>query len=799
MTIGENGNWIIDGADSGVKAQGPKGDQGDPGQDGRGIASIEKTSSEGLVDTYTIVYTDGSTSTFVVNNGQQGAQGIQGQPGQDGHTPTVTIGENGNWFIDGADSGVKAQGPKGDQGDPGQDGRGVVSIEKTASEGLTDTYTITYTDGTASTFVVTNGQDGQQGAPGIQGQPGQDGHTPSITIGENGNWFIDGVDSGVSCRGADGQQGEKGNDGVSIVTVLLTSSDGLTDTYTIYYSDENTSTFTVKNGQNGIDGIQGNPGADGHSPVVSIVDGYWSIDGVSTGVTAVGEEGKTPYVGDNGNWWIGEEDTGILSRGNSICAFMFDPEGSAEADSLALGDLWLNTMTGDLFVKRDGAWQRIGNLKGLNGLDGHTPYIDGGYWYIAGENTGILAQGPKGDQGDPGEKGEDGLTPYIGANGHWWIGEDDTGFVAVGQDGEDGQDGVSIVDCYCAEVTDEGALYRLEFSDGQDFDFFIPKGENGLTPTVTINEQGHWVINGEDTLVNATGEQGNSITGITLERQSETDSTYRISFSDGTSTFFTVNHGRNGQDGVSIVDIRLTSSEGLVDTYTIYYSDESTSTFTVTNGTQGAQGIQGEPGQDGHTPTIRIGENGDWIIDDVDTGILAKGPKGDPGEPGKDGKSAYQIYCEVYGYSGTEEQWLHDLVNGLLADANVHTVTFDTGDGGSVVDPQVVRDGGKAVRPANPSRPGYIFKDWVDEYGEHWAFNGFSITEDITLYAKWEVDTYALAFPSFYDDSSDDYAYRSLSRYYLAVRDMDNYNYWSEKAYQNGYIDDESIIKEGNK
>ena len=38
-----------------------------------------------------------------------------------------------------------------------------------------------------------------------------------------------------------------------------------------------------------------------------------------------------------------------------------------------------------------------------------------------------------------------------------------------------------------------------------------------------------------------------------------------------------------------------------------------------------------------------------------------------------------------------------------------------------------------------------------------------------------------------------------LSRYYLAVRDMDNYNYWSEKAYQNGYIDDESIIKEGNK
>lgn len=38
-----------------------------------------------------------------------------------------------------------------------------------------------------------------------------------------------------------------------------------------------------------------------------------------------------------------------------------------------------------------------------------------------------------------------------------------------------------------------------------------------------------------------------------------------------------------------------------------------------------------------------------------------------------------------------------------------------------------------------------------------------------------------------------------LSRYYLAVRDMDNYNFWSEKAYQNGYIDEESTIKESNK
>lgn len=39
------------------------------GERGYGIASIEKTSTSGLVDTYTITYDDGSTSTFQVTNG----------------------------------------------------------------------------------------------------------------------------------------------------------------------------------------------------------------------------------------------------------------------------------------------------------------------------------------------------------------------------------------------------------------------------------------------------------------------------------------------------------------------------------------------------------------------------------------------------------------------------------------------------------------------------------------------------------------------------------------------------------
>lgn len=92
-----------------------------PGPDGVGILSIEKTATAGLVDTYTVTYTDGDTDTFTVTNGT--------------------------------------------------DGVGIVSIEKTATVGLVDTYTITLSDGNTYDFTVTNGSGGS-GVPegGTTGQ-----------------------------------------------------------------------------------------------------------------------------------------------------------------------------------------------------------------------------------------------------------------------------------------------------------------------------------------------------------------------------------------------------------------------------------------------------------------------------------------------------------------------------------------------------------------------------------------------------------------------------------------------------
>lgn len=92
------------------------------------------------------------------------------------------IGANDHWYVyDSAteqfvDTGVSAegqtgpqgpQGPTGEtgatgpQGPTGATGNGITSITKTSTVGLVDTYTILFTDGTSTTFTVTNGQDGQ--------------------------------------------------------------------------------------------------------------------------------------------------------------------------------------------------------------------------------------------------------------------------------------------------------------------------------------------------------------------------------------------------------------------------------------------------------------------------------------------------------------------------------------------------------------------------------------------------------------------------------------------------------------
>lgn len=71
----------------------------------------------------------------------------------------------------------------GGTGEAGQDGRGIVAVtflESTGGnvagiEGATDTYQISYTDGTKTTYKVTNGSKGSQGEKGDTGEQGEQG------------------------------------------------------------------------------------------------------------------------------------------------------------------------------------------------------------------------------------------------------------------------------------------------------------------------------------------------------------------------------------------------------------------------------------------------------------------------------------------------------------------------------------------------------------------------------------------------------------------------------------------------
>ena len=100
-----------------------------------------------------------------------------------------------------------------------------------------------------------------------------------------------------------------------------------------------------------------------------------------------GPAGDTPYIGENGNWWIGNQDTGIAAQGQP-------------------------------------------GQNGQNGQDGVTPHIgENGNWWIGNQDTGISASGQAGQNGQPGQNGQNGQDGQPGQAGQ------------NGQDGKDGKDG----------------------------------------------------------------------------------------------------------------------------------------------------------------------------------------------------------------------------------------------------------------------------------------------------------------------------------------------------------------------
>lgn len=101
-TMGENGHWYVDGIDTGVAAQGPKGD---PGEDGH-----SPVITGAKVDKVSFLYADGVQIARIAD----GAKGDKGDKGKKG--------DRGDTGIQGPRGYQGLQGDPGPQGPPGRDG-----------------------------------------------------------------------------------------------------------------------------------------------------------------------------------------------------------------------------------------------------------------------------------------------------------------------------------------------------------------------------------------------------------------------------------------------------------------------------------------------------------------------------------------------------------------------------------------------------------------------------------------------------------------------------------------------------
>ena len=97
-----------------------------------------------------------------------------------------------------------------------------------------------------------------------------------------------------------------------------------------------------------------------------------------------------------------------------------------------------------------------------------------------------------------------------------------------------------------------------------------------------------------------------------------------------------------------------------------------------------------------------------------------------------------------------------------------YTVTFDANGHGTAPADQCIAEGGKVTTPTAPTATGYTFGGWYKEAGctNAWDFAADVVTADITLYAKWTINTHTVTWKPAggnwggdSDDIVEEYAY----------------------------------------
>ncbi|CVS98394.1 G5 domain family [Streptococcus pneumoniae] len=425
-------------------AKGEKGAQGQAGRDGvTPTVTVKDNKNDG---THTITINDGrgNVTSTVVRDGFDGASPLVATQRNDADKTTTVIfyyDKNGNNELDASDKKLKevviADGAKGEKGD--------------------------------------KGEQGLQGRDGEQGPKGEDGKTPTVKV-------TDGQDGTHTITINDGKGGitttvvRDGFDGASPLVSTHRNEADKTTTVIFYYDLNDNNQFdegdtklkevVIADGKQGPKGDKGDNGKDGFTPEVTVTDNNNGTHTITitqpdnrpslTTIVKNGEDGKTPKVkaerddakkqttltfyidkdGD-GSYTAGKDElvqTTVVKDGQDGAAGASGRDGkevlNGKVDPTTEGkdgDTFVNTQTGDVFVKKGNTWEPAGNIKGPKGDKG----ADGakGEKGAQGERGLTGAQGVKGEKGDQGERGltgskgekgdqgERGLTGAQGAKG----------------------------------------------------------------------------------------------------------------------------------------------------------------------------------------------------------------------------------------------------------------------------------------------------------------------------------------------------------------------------------------------
>lgn len=649
---------IKDGAKGEKGVQGERGLTGAQGQAGRDGVTPTVTVKDNKNDgTHTITINDGrgNVASTVVRDGFDGASPLVATQRNEADKPTTVIfyyDQNGNNELDASDKKLKeviiadgakgeqglqgrdgAQGPKGEQGNPGtpgKDGKSLIAV-KNGTE--TKVYVedparpgqplnpnqplATITDGRNGTNgqspTITATRSVQNGKNGVlvtitpvggrpqttfveDGQKGADGKTPTVTIteGQNGTHTLTVHNPGspdVTTTIRDGATGQAGRDGKDVLNGKVNPQPNQGKNGDKYINTETGDVYVKNNGnwdkEGNIKGPKGDKGADG-------AKGEKGDQGERGLTGAQGAKGADGAVGRDGR------------DGKDVLNGKANPEAHQGKD----GDKYVNTETGDVFVKNNGNWDKEGNIKG-----------------------------PKGDKG---ERGEDGKTPEVtvtpGKDGH----STDITFTVPGKDPvtvnvKDGENGLN-------GKTPKVDLLRVQGKNGNPshtiVTFYTDENNDGKYTPGTDELLGSEMI--KDGAKGADGRDGKSL--LTVKDGKET----KVYQEDPANPGQPLNPEkplaviRDGVDGKSPTVTAVRKDEaghkGVEITVDNHDGSQPTTVFVQ----DGAKGETGAIGQDGQTPTITTqrGQDGQSTVVTITT------PGKDPvtftvkdGKNGKDGRA----------------------------------------------------------------------------------------------------------------------------------------------------------------